>query len=46
MATGVDEGHAVSLELLQDEALASEEAGPKPLLERDSDLGAEGGAEE
>src|SRR5581483_536218 len=45
-AAGVDEGHAVALELLQDEAFAAEEAGAEPLLEGDADPGAEGGAQE
>ena len=45
-AAGVDEGEAVAVELLQDEALAAEEAGAELLLEGDADRDALGGAEE
>ena len=45
-AAGVDEGEAVALELLQDEALAAEEAGAELLLEGDADRDPLRGAEE
>ncbi|MEY5016660.1 MAG: hypothetical protein RIS92_3018 [Verrucomicrobiota bacterium] len=43
---GVYEGEAVASETLEDEAFPTEEAGAEALGERDSDGGAEGGAEE
>jgi len=43
---GVDEGEAVAGEPLHDEAFAAEQADPEPLLERDADAHALGGAKE
>ncbi len=45
-AAGVDEGEAVALELLQDEALAAEQAGAELAVERDADRDPLGGAQE
>ena len=45
-AAGVDEGQAVALQALQDEALAAEQAGAEALGEGDADAGAQGGAQE
>ena len=45
-AAGVHEGEAVALELLQDEALAAEQAGAELALERDADRDPLGRAEE
>ena len=45
-AAGVDEGEAVALQALHDEALAAEQAGADLLLEGDADRDALGGAEE
>jgi hypothetical protein len=40
----VHEGHAVALELLHDEALTAKQADAQPLLERDAEAHALGGA--
>ncbi len=45
-ATGMNEGFTVTLQALQDESLTAKETGTEFLLKRDSQLGAQRGAQE